>query len=92
MNDLPMAEGHCRAARGILEKIDSPLLRYQAEFLMGEIERASSRPDFWLWRLGAVATGQTRAFFPTWWGRRDDHEKSQASLSKGRERLRVGHP
>jgi CHAT domain-containing protein len=45
MNDLPTAERHCCAARGILEKIDSPLLLYQAEFLMGEIQRAGSRPE-----------------------------------------------
>jgi CHAT domain-containing protein len=45
MNDLTLAERHCQAARAILEKIDSPLLLYQAEFLMGEIARASAQPQ-----------------------------------------------
>jgi len=45
INDLPLAERHCQAARAILEKIDSPLLLYQAEFLMGEIARASAQPQ-----------------------------------------------
>jgi len=45
INDLPLAERHCQAARAILEKIDSPLLLYQAEFLMGEIARAIAQPQ-----------------------------------------------
>src|SRR4029077_4897525 len=45
INDLALAERHCQAARAILEKIDSPLLLYQAEFLMGEIARASAQPQ-----------------------------------------------
>ena len=45
MNDLALAERHCQAGRAILEKIDSPLLLYQAEFLMGEIARASGQPQ-----------------------------------------------
>jgi len=45
INDLPLAERQCQAARAILEKIDSPLLLYQAEFLMGEIARASAQPQ-----------------------------------------------
>ena len=39
MNDVPLAERHCRSALSDLEKLDSPLLHYQANFLMGEIER-----------------------------------------------------
>ena len=45
INDLPLAERQCQAARAILEKIDSPLLLYQAEFLMGEIARAIAQPQ-----------------------------------------------
>ena len=41
MNDVPLARRHCRAALADLQKLDSPLLHYQANFLMGEIERTS---------------------------------------------------
>src|SRR6266576_2078680 len=45
IDNVGLAERHCQAARTILEKIDSPLLLYQAEFLMGEIARASAQPQ-----------------------------------------------
>ncbi len=45
VNDLNLADRHCRAARARLEHIDSPLLLYQAEFLAGEIDRVSERPQ-----------------------------------------------
>ena len=45
IDDLALAERHCQSARTILQKIDSPLLLYQAEFLMGEIARASAQPQ-----------------------------------------------
>jgi CHAT domain-containing protein len=45
MNDLPLAERHCQAALADLQNLDSPLLQYQAEFLMGEIERASAKAE-----------------------------------------------
>ena len=41
MNDPGLAKQHCHAAILELEKFDSPILSYQAEFLMGEIERAA---------------------------------------------------
>jgi CHAT domain-containing protein len=44
IDDVALAERHCQAARTVLEKIDSPLLLYQAEFLMGEIAQASAQP------------------------------------------------
>jgi CHAT domain-containing protein/tetratricopeptide (TPR) repeat protein len=40
MNEAKQARQHCQAALGDLEKVDSPILLYQAEFLMGEVERA----------------------------------------------------
>jgi CHAT domain-containing protein len=43
MKDVPLAERHCQAALADLQKLDSPLLQYQAQFLMGEIERASAK-------------------------------------------------
>jgi CHAT domain-containing protein len=43
MKDVSLAERHCQAALVDLQKLDSPLLQYQAEFLMGEIERASAK-------------------------------------------------
>jgi CHAT domain-containing protein len=45
MKDLPLAERQCGSAREMLKKVDSPLLSYQAEFLMGEIERAASKSE-----------------------------------------------
>jgi CHAT domain-containing protein len=45
VNDINLADRHCRAARARLEKVDSPLLLYQAEFLAGEIDRVSARPQ-----------------------------------------------
>src|SRR5205807_2614666 len=43
MNDLPLAERHCQSTLAELEKLDSPLLQYQANFLMGEIARAGTK-------------------------------------------------
>jgi CHAT domain-containing protein len=43
LNDVKSARSHCEAALQELESLDSPLLRYQAEFLMGEIERAGTK-------------------------------------------------
>ena len=42
MNDVRSARQHCQSALADLEAFDSPMLLYQAEFLMGEIGRASS--------------------------------------------------
>jgi len=43
LNNAKSARAHCEAALKELESLDSPLLRYQAEFLMGEIERAGTK-------------------------------------------------
>ncbi len=43
LSDAKSARSHCEAALKELENLDSPLLRYQAEFLMGEIERAGAQ-------------------------------------------------
>ena len=43
MKDMAVAERHCQAALADLRNFDSPLLQYQAEFLMGEIERAGAK-------------------------------------------------
>ena len=45
MDEADPAQRHCQAALTELEKFDSPLLVYQAEFLMGEIARATSSPQ-----------------------------------------------
>jgi CHAT domain-containing protein len=45
LNDAKSARAHCEAALKELESLDSPLLRYQAEFLMGEIERAGTKAE-----------------------------------------------
>jgi tetratricopeptide (TPR) repeat protein len=45
MNDAALAKQQCQMALNELAQVDSPLLLYQAEFLMGEIERASGRAD-----------------------------------------------
>jgi len=42
MNDLDSARRHGAAALAEVEKLDSPMLAYQAEFLMGEVERATA--------------------------------------------------
>jgi len=41
MNDSPTARAHCQNALARVEKIESPQLVYQSEFLMGEIERSN---------------------------------------------------
>jgi CHAT domain-containing protein/tetratricopeptide (TPR) repeat protein len=43
LNNVESARRHCAASLKELETLDSPLLRYQAEFLMGEIERAGAK-------------------------------------------------
>jgi len=43
MNDAATAERYCQAALEDLAKFDSPILTYQAEFLMGEIQRATGK-------------------------------------------------
>jgi CHAT domain-containing protein len=45
MGDGESARHRCQDALGDVEGLDSPLLSYQAEFLMGEIERATARPE-----------------------------------------------
>jgi CHAT domain-containing protein len=45
MNNADLATRHCQAALSELETFDSPLLLYQAEFLMGEIERATAKRE-----------------------------------------------
>jgi CHAT domain-containing protein len=45
VNDVNLADRYCRAAQARLEKVDSPLLLYQAQFLAGEIDRVSGRPQ-----------------------------------------------
>jgi CHAT domain-containing protein len=45
LSDTRLAKQHCRAALADLEKLDSPTLLYQTEFLMGEVERASGNED-----------------------------------------------
>ncbi|PYX88567.1 MAG: hypothetical protein DMG68_08095 [Acidobacteria bacterium] len=41
MNDTNVATRHCQSALATLESFDSPILSYQAEFLMGEIQRTA---------------------------------------------------
>ncbi len=41
LGDHKLAKGHCRSALANLNELDSPTLQYQAEFLMGEVERAT---------------------------------------------------
>ena len=43
MNDAATAERHCQAALADLTKFDSPILTYQAEFLMGEVQRTGGK-------------------------------------------------
>ena len=45
MNDLTGAQAHCQQALGDLIRLDSPVLLYQAEFLMGEIGRAAGKEE-----------------------------------------------
>ncbi len=45
MGNGDAARQHCEAALADLARFDSPLLLYQAEFLMGEVERAKARPE-----------------------------------------------
>ena len=45
MSDVSAAKQHCQAALADLESVDSPSLLYQAECLMGEIQRADGNDD-----------------------------------------------
>jgi CHAT domain-containing protein len=45
LGDTSLAKQHCGAALTVLAKLDSPTLFYQAEFLMGEVERAIGNED-----------------------------------------------
>jgi CHAT domain-containing protein len=41
MNDTTSAQGHCQVALHQLSQLESPVLLYQAQFLMGEVRRAT---------------------------------------------------
>src|SRR6266849_5180336 len=45
LGDTGLAKQHCGAALTVLAKLDSPTLFYQAEFLMGEVERVTGNED-----------------------------------------------
>ena len=45
LGDARLARQHCQSAREGLENLDSPTLLYQAEFLMGEVERTTGNED-----------------------------------------------
>ncbi len=45
LSDTQLAKQHCDAALTSLGTMDSPMLLYQAEFLMGEVERATGNED-----------------------------------------------
>ncbi len=45
LGDAAFAKQHCQIALTDLENLDSPTLLYQAEFLMGEVERATGNED-----------------------------------------------
>lgn len=45
MSNVATARQHCQAALAELQQFDSPLLSYQAVFLMGEVERASGKAE-----------------------------------------------
>src|SRR5258708_17483489 len=45
LGDTGLAKQHCGAALTDLAKLDSPTLFYQAEFLMGEVERVIGNED-----------------------------------------------
>jgi CHAT domain-containing protein len=55
LGDAALAKQHCQAALADLENLDSPTLLYQAEFLMGEVERATGNED-----AAYVAYGRAR--------------------------------
>jgi CHAT domain-containing protein len=56
LGDAALAKQHCQAALANLESLDSPTLLYQAEFLMGEVERTTGNED-----VAYVAYGRARA-------------------------------
>jgi CHAT domain-containing protein len=45
LGDTRLGKQHCEAALADLAKLDSPTLLYQAEFLMGEVERVTGNED-----------------------------------------------
>ena len=45
MNDAATARRHSEGALQQVQKMESPMLTYQAEFLMGEVERATGNSD-----------------------------------------------
>jgi CHAT domain-containing protein len=45
MNDTNAAQKHCRQALADLTQFESPILLYQAEFLMGEVCRATGKEE-----------------------------------------------
>ena len=45
LSDTRLAKQHCETALTGLENLDSPTLLYQAEFLMGEVERITGNED-----------------------------------------------
>ena len=45
MNDAAAARTNCQEALQQLGKMESPMLTYQAEFLMGEVERSNGKAD-----------------------------------------------
>jgi CHAT domain-containing protein len=45
LGDAKLAKQHCRIALTDLANLDSPTLLYQAEFLMGEVERVTGNED-----------------------------------------------
>ncbi len=45
LGDTKLAKQHCATALGDLANLDSPTLLYQAEFLMGEVERITGNED-----------------------------------------------
>ena len=45
MNDSASAGQHCQSALGDLSHLESPVLSYQAEFLMGEVHKSTGHED-----------------------------------------------
>jgi CHAT domain-containing protein len=45
MNDAPTARAHCHAVLEQINQMESPMLVYQAEFVMGEVERLAGAND-----------------------------------------------
>jgi CHAT domain-containing protein len=45
LNDTGLAKKHCQTALTDLDKLDSPTLLYQAEFLLAEVERVTGNED-----------------------------------------------